>query len=279
MNNFILIGFDRSGTSAISRTLAQHPQIELIFRPFNSGPIRKKMYEVLSDQDVTNQDIKFFSYLERGKLDSSYFNSEWHTKFSTVKDSFKDGKTHVIITNINHFTVKWVNENFPLQEQWAIWRNPFDILNSCVKNKFYGEWYNDALEQVFKTVRNNSDLVNYFLPWESKVKDSNMVIKTAYLLAVRNYFLFSNIAIGKVVDYEIFKSNPNKALEPILNSFRLDSGFDFSNYLNEDLNSIPSIDGYKPNKKSTVILSEEEMSIAKLLFEPLIDLYQSKFKS
>lgn len=138
MNNFILNGYDRSGTSAISRILAKHPDIELIFRPFNSGPVRKKMYSIWDKSTPTEIDNSFFKKLEEGILDADYFVSGWHEKFSTVENSFKENKLHVIITNINHFTVEWVSKYYPKIEQWAIWRDPIMILNSCVKNEFYG---------------------------------------------------------------------------------------------------------------------------------------------
>ena len=161
-NNLILIGFDRSGTSAISRTLAMHPEVELVFRPFNSGPIRKKMYQILDHSTVSKEDINFFNFLNNGKLYSKYIVSDWHKKYSNIKNEFKKDKLHVLITNLNHFSVKWVKENFHHIEQWAIWRDPIETLNSCVKNDFYNDWYNDALHQVIYAVRSNNILSRKF---------------------------------------------------------------------------------------------------------------------
>lgn len=277
MNNFILIGFDRSGTSAISRTLSEHPEIELIFRPFNSGPIRQTMYQLLDDSNVDDRDKSFFKNLEKGKLDTSYFVSQWHEKFSTVTDSFKKDKLHVIITNINHFSVRWVHKVFPRIEQWAIWRDPEDILNSCIKNEFYGAWYADALEQVTETVQADSELRTLFGEWVSLVQTANYTIKTAFLIAVRNYFLFSEIEANKVIDYDIFRTNPNQALKPVLEYFDLKKSFDFSPYLNIDLNSIPSVDGYSANKPKVNIIDSKDLDIAKRIFMPLKDIYNTKF--
>ncbi|MEX2409763.1 MAG: hypothetical protein WD607_00085 [Candidatus Paceibacterota bacterium] len=276
MNNFILHGYDRSGTSAISRTLAKHPDIELVFRPFNSGPIRKKMYIIWDKSTPSKVDVDFFEKLEKDRLEVDYFVSEWHEKFSTVEDSFNKNKLHVIITNINHFTVEWVSDSYPKIEQWAIWRDPIMILNSCVKNEFYGEWYSDALRQVFDSVNKNKELNSLFGEFIEDVKTGSVAIKTAFLIATRNYFLFNNIKKGKIIDYEIFKKDANEALKPVLKYFRISLDYDFNQYLKVDLNSIPSKDGYSRNKKREIILTDEEVKLSKIMFKPLYEVYYSK---
>lgn len=279
MNNFILHGYDRSGTSAIARTLAKHPSVELIFRPFNSGPIRKKMYEILDDSKVTEGDIYFFENLQGQVLYSSYFVSEWHKKFSSVQNDFAQGKLHTIVTNINHFSVKWVSHRFPKIEQWAIWRDPIQILNSCIKNKFYGNWYGDALEAVFYSVKNNEILEPIFAKHIDSVKTGNVVLKTAYLIATRNFFLFKNINAEKVIDYDVFKDDPNKALQSLLRYFNLEPGFDFSDFLKVDMNSIPSVDGYSKGKKTDYVIERPDIKKAMDLFEPLYESYPNSIKT
>lgn len=276
MNNAILIGFDRSGTSAISRSLAMHPDIELIFRPFNSGSLRKKMYEILDDKNISEEDLLFFEKLQQEELYSDYFVSEWHLKYSTVKTAFKPGKFHLMITNINHFSIRWVSQNFPRIEQWGIWRDPIDILNSCVKNKFYGSWYEDALSTILISVEREKSLAEHFGDYIDLVKCGNDVIKTAFLLAVRNYFLFANINPCKVINYEVFKTDANSALKHFLKYFKLNEEFDFNPFLDQDLNSIASIDGYKKNKSSKNVLSRDEELIANELFNPLYNIYEER---
>lgn len=276
MNHFILNGYDRSGTSAISRTLSKHPNVELIFRPFNSGSVRMKMYQIWNESTPSKADIDFFKSLEDGELMADYFVSGWHKKFSTVKNSFKKNKLHVIITNINHFTVEWVNANFPNIEQWAIWRDPIMILNSCVENEFYGDWYSDALEQVFESVKNNRELNSLFGKYIEDVKTNSVVIKTAFLIATRNYFLINNIDRGKIIDYDKFKEDANEALKPVLNYFGISLDYDFNQYLKIDLNSIPSKDGYRKDKKREIILSDGEVQWSKKIFKPLYEVYYLK---
>jgi len=273
-NNLILTGFDRSGTSAISRTLAQHPDIELIFRPFNGGSIREKMYEILSDENVTKSDVRFFTELSNGRFDASYVVSWWHKKYSTISDQFSEDKLHLLITNLNHFTIPWVSSNFPYIESWAIWRDPLDVVQSCLENDFLGEWYDDALANVKETVRSDSFLCSHFKQYENRLDDD--VKKVSYLLAVRNTYLFNSIDPGKVVDYDVFKVDPNRALGPLLQHFSLDRGYDFSGMLEQDLNSVPGKVKYTPGRSKKHLFSEGQAIFLDEILMPLYKAYKEK---
>lgn len=274
VNNFILTGFDRSGTSAISRTLSMHPQVELVFRPFNGGSIREKMYQILSNDNVSDADVKFFAALSKGCFDSSYLKSWWHEKFSTVKDEFVDGHLHLLITNLNHFTLPWLSQEYPNIENWAIWREPLDIIQSCVENNFLGDWYQDALLNVHETVKGDEFLRENFGRYEGILDDD--VKKIAYLLAVRNTYLFQNVGAGKFVDYDLFKVDPNNALRAILEYFELDLSFDFSPMLGQDLNSVPGAQKYSPGKVKEYTFSTDQRAFIDEIIVPLRDLYQRK---
>jgi hypothetical protein len=274
INNFILTGFDRSGTSAISRTLAMHPSVELVFRPFNGGSVREKMYEILSDENVSDADIRFFSELSKGRFDSAYVVSWWHKKYSTISDHFLEDRLHLLITNLNHFTVPWVSTKFPNVESWAIWRNPLDIVQSCLENNFLGDWYEDALVNVIKAVRSNEFLSTHFLQYEECLDDE--VKKISYLLAVRNTYLLNSIEHGKIVDYDLFRTDPNSALRPVLNYFGLDSSYDFSGMLNQDLNSVPGKVKYAPGIKKKHTFSEENSEFLSRIMMPLYNAFREK---
>lgn len=274
INNFILTGFDRSGTSAISRTLAMHPTVELVFRPFNGGSIREKMYEILSDENVSDGDVQFFSELSKGKFDSPYVVSWWHKKYSTISDHFAEGRLHLLITNLNHFTLPWVSTKFPNVENWAIWRNPLDIVQSCLENDFLGDWYEDALGIVIKSVRSNEFLSTHFLQYEDCLDDD--VKKISYLLAVRNTYLLNNIEHGKIVNYDLFKTDPNRALRPVLDHFDLDSSYDFSSMLDQDLNSVPGKVKYAPGIKKQHTFSEENSEFLSRIMVPLYKAFREK---
>ena len=138
MGDFLIInGFDRSGTSAITRLLATHPKVELIMQPFNSGFIRKKMYSILEETDECRPEHVFFKALKNNEIKNELIDSYWHYEHSTTQH-FKDGQLHIIKTTINHFTQKWMNENYPEIDVWGIWRDPKDIVDSIIRNKFYG---------------------------------------------------------------------------------------------------------------------------------------------
>lgn len=276
INSLILIGYDRSGTSAISRTLSKHPDIELIFRPFNGGPIRKKMYKILDASNTSNEDCNFFSNLEKGVFDETYVISQWHYKYSTIRKQFHPRNLHVIITNINHFSVPWVNKHYPDIEQWAIWRDPIEILNSCIKNEFFGKWYKDAFDELEDTLVKHEFLKKEFNNKFLLAKKSNYVVKTAFLISIRNYVLFKHIPKHKIIDYNIFERDPNTALFELLKYFKV-KYHDFKGYLNQDLNSISSVDGFKPREKKPIILEERDLIIAKDFFKPLYELYNTKF--
>src|SRR5690606_25631938 len=127
----ILNGFDRSGTSAISRLLAFHPQIELIMEPFNSAFIRDKMYQSLDENDRTRPEHHFFTDLSNNLLINDLIKYHWHKKYSSTY-AYKEGKLHIIKTTINHFAQKWMADNFSQIDVWGIWREPHDIVDSII---------------------------------------------------------------------------------------------------------------------------------------------------
>ncbi len=182
----------------------------------------------------------------------------------------------MIISNINHFSTRWVSKRFPKIEQWAIWRDPMGILNSCIKNKFYGDWYNGALNEIICSIKSDAHLYTIFGEYLNFIEKSNEAIKTAFLIAVRNYFLFSVIQRNKIINYDVFRKNPNEALKYFLIFFRLDDSFDFSKCLDIDLNSIPSIDGYSKDKIAKNVINSDDMEVIQRLFLPLYIIYNQK---
>lgn len=266
INNVIVNGFDRSGTSAICKTLNMHSSIELIMQPFNSGSIRKTMYQILDNTIATKEDFNFFKGLENNYLDNDYIYSEWHKKYSTVHD-FQDEKLHVIKTTINHFTIGWVKENFPSIELWGIWRDPFDILASIIRNNVSGIWYTDALEAISNTVKNNVELNQLFYTLEKET--DTFPKQAAYLIAVRSYHFFKQTQTQKIINYEIFKTDPNLSLKNFTKYFNL-SKFDFSQSEQNDLNIFGK--SYIKNKSYRDLLSKEEIVFAEKAFYPLYEL-------
>lgn len=269
-NNLILIGFDRCGSSAISRTLANHPKIELIFQPFNSGSIRKKMYQIMCDQNATVEDHTFFKKLENNELWNDYIVSEWHRKYSTVYE-FKKDHLHIIKTTLNHFTIHWVQRKFPALELWGIWREPLSILASIERNHCYNKWYKDALAEVSETVATCPLLSEQFGCFIGKCENETQA--AAFLIAVRSYYLFYYLENSKIIIYEKFTDSPNEELTKICSYFDIGL-FDFHQFINDDLNV--SGKSYEKNKDHTKTINSKDRKFAETLFNPLIDLLNKK---
>lgn len=266
-NNFILNGFDRCGSTAISRVLSEHPDIELIVQPFNGGSIRRKLYQVLDDDNTDDADRRFFAELEGGRLDTSYIESDWHTNHSTVPQFVKN-KIHLIKTTQNHLTVKWVSTHFPKVEQWGIWREPLDILASLVRNGFHVAWYSVGFEQLAKTVSSNDDLCEVFNHLTSHA--TNEISRMAFMIAVRTWFYFHHIESAKVIIYERFLEDGSGELARVTNYFRL-KDFQYTQDRSLDLNLVGR--GYQAGVRHLNEVPTADIHTAERIFEPLRVVY------
>lgn len=262
-NNFILNGFDRSGTSAISRTLASHPDIEIIMQPFNSGNIRQRLYQVLDDNNTTDSDYSFFKKLEQGTLETSYIRSDWHYNYSSVKE-FVDKKLHLIKTTQNHLTIAWVKRHFPGIEHWGIWRDPMDILASLVRNNFHIQWYSGAVTELIETVKNNELLEPHFSKFIELL--NNPIREMAFIIAVRSWFYFYYLESNKIIYYSEFAKNNTNALNPILHYFYL-AAFDFNNSNKKDLNIIGQ--KYQAGTRYLDYIPKTDLESCAKIFRPL----------
>lgn len=265
----ILNGFDRSGSSAISKTLANHPDIELIMQPFNSGFMRKGMYRAIEKGEYLQEAEMFFSELVENKLPNEQIVSHWHKKHSTTQ-KYVPGNLHLVKTTINHFAQRYMNQAFPEIDVWGIWRDPFDIIHSIKKNDFQNAWYSEALEELEPTVTEELVLRKPFLNFFSE--DLSEDQELALLFAIRSYFFFYYLDAGKLIRYDRFKKNANEAFQKFTNDYGL-KNFDFSKESAQDLNII----GAKYNPKNQSKLDLETRKKIQPIIQPLIDLFNSKF--
>lgn len=268
MGDFVLFnGFDRSGTSAITRLLAIHSRVELIMQPFNSGFLRKRMYSILEEERETSPEHIFFKGLEDNKLENGLIESHWHYKYSTTHE-YKEGQLHIIKTTINHFAQKWMRQNYPNIDVWGVWREPWDIVDSIIRNKYYGEWYEDSLKQIIPTIENTKLLDKYYSKYLNEL--DSIVKKTSFLVAVRSHFFFHYLKSGLVIDYEEFRKNPNY-LNLFLKYYNL-SFIELADESSKDLN----ITGEYKKDKEPIRYSEEEVNFINKLFDPLKALVAKK---
>lgn len=267
-HTIILNGFDRSGSSAISKSLSQHPDIELFMQPFNSGPVRKKMYQIWDDTVAGDEDIKFFEGLETGILHREYIHSHWFEQHSTSTE-FIPGRLHVVKTTLNHLLTPWCQTRFPNIHQWAIWRDPWEILSSLIRNDFIGDWYADGFEQLAVTVKNNEGLSLFeeFIP-----RISHPHSQAAFLIAVRSFVLFKNVTSDRVIFYIEFAKNPTTACAPFfkvygLTPIEIDS--------KDDLNIVGTYDQVQSDSREQIDGSTEE--VISSIFAVLADSLRTTF--
>jgi hypothetical protein len=233
MSDFVIInGFDRSGTSAITRTIASHPDVEIIMQPFNSGTVRHKINQIYTPSIASKADYDFFNGLSQNIIHKSYIKSDWFYKFSSTFD-YVPGKIHLVKTTINHFCQEWMNDYFPFINVWGIWRDPFDVINSSIRNGYNKKWYNGFVNQLATTVH-ETDLLRPLFVNKEKFID-NDVKELAYIIAVRSFYFFYYLPRGRVISYENFIKDPNRALSIFIDFFNL-SDFDFTEIAQKDLN-------------------------------------------
>jgi hypothetical protein len=266
----ILNGFDRCGSSAISKTISNHPDIELIMQPFNSGFIRKSMYQAIEKSQYISDAKSFFNKLANNELDNKNIHSHWHKNHSSTQE-FIPGRLHLVKTTINHFAQRWMNQNYPNIDVWGIWRDPFTIINSIKKNDFQDDWYADALEKLRPTVIQEKELNSKFGVFfkESLSQDQEL----ALIFAVRSYFFFYHLPADRLIIYESFRSGANKALKAFSDCYELRE-INFNTFSKTDLNIIGK--SFNPSDKNE--LSQEIKSSISPILSPLIELYKNKFQ-
>lgn len=237
MGSFIILnGFDRSGTSAISRTLASHSKAELIMQPFNSGFLRKRMYDEfgIENYEEVEQAKIFFNDLRENKLNNDLINSHWYYKESSTLE-YIPKKLHIIKTTINHLAQKWMKDNYSDIDVWGIWRDPKEIVSSIMNNGFYGKWYNEGINSIRKTVESVDFLNQYYMHFFERLDTD--VKRTSFLLAVRTHFFLNFLDEDKLIDYAIFKNDADHGLERFVNYYNLNN-YNFNEYSKKDLNLI-----------------------------------------
>lgn len=236
-------------------------------QPFNSGPVRQKMYEIWTDDTATLSDISFFEGLEKGELNREYIQSHWFEKHSSTH-VFIPGQLHVVKTTINHFLLPWTIDNFPGISQWAIWRDPWEILSSLIRNDFIESWYSDAIVQVATTVK-HSDLLAPHYKGMDKIL-SHPHLEAAYLIAVRSHFLFANINPDHIINYEQFKIDNLDGIKNFFQSFGLSplDGVAF-----RDMNLIG--EAFNPNRAARLGVLPEHHEAISSIFAPLLNLWNN----
>lgn len=268
MHVAILTGFDRSGSTAISRALATHPRVELFMQPFNSGPIRRHLYEVMTDDLAGEETISFFNNLAGGYLDRSYIKSPWFESQSTAAQ-LVPGSVNILKSTLTHFATDWIRTRWPSLHQWIIWRDPIEILASLVRNGFHLKWYNDAFPTLLDTI--------YSVPFleailgKTAAEARGPVEQCAVVIAARVYFQLHYGSREQLIKYSTFVQSPRGGLARFFEYYGLDESIDSNMIVAQDLNLIGA--AYQPNVSHVDVIPQENRQSVLSMFEPLNEAY------
>ena len=244
-NKFILINsFDRSGSSMLQRILSYHPQIEVLFNPFNSTIFRDEILNYWKPSYINNEAKLLIDDVFTGNFSSERIKSHW---FKNNIVDFDKEKFYVVKTNNFHFKLDWLKANFPELDFYALFRNPLDILISLHKNNFIEEWYSGwAFKELHYFFENpkinihfNHEVINYL---------KTDISKMFFLILVSHAVILEQTHTSNRITYESILGDVNAILNSIITKKGLIE-FDFSPYIDVDYNLIgESFDAPKINK-------------------------------
>ena len=221
---------------------------------------------------ASEEDNRFFFELESGRFERDYIESSWFEKHSSVLE-FVPGKLHLLKTTINHLSIRWIQKEFPAIQFWGIWRDPEDILASLIRNDFYDKWFQDALPQLLSTISENSrDFPEAYENAHTYLSGDVRIM--AFIIAVRSHFFFSHLHADKLINYELFKSDPIRELNKITRYFSL-SQHQFDVNFKEDFNAIGK--RFKKGYNYRHLIPKSDLGFIRELFMPLYDLMDTRF--
>ncbi|HXH18243.1 MAG TPA: sulfotransferase [Chitinophagales bacterium] len=227
-----LIGFDRSGSSMIARMLAHHPQINLLFHPFNSTEVTHTQWRYWEPEEKHNATARFLRKMTEGVLDKSYIKSDWFYNYSKTLEIQPDGLNLIKDTKF-HFKIEWLRKNFPQIEVFGIWRNPRDILCSLLRNDFHRTWYSHLnIELLMSICSGIKRLRKYRQFLKAPIGQEEIM---AIALAMRTEMLLVQTKKTNWLVYEKILAKPDVHLNSFTARFRL-KPFQFGKFLQNDYN-------------------------------------------
>lgn len=231
----VVNGFDRSGTSMIARLLANHPDVELFFQPFNSTVLHRSQWEYW-DHTRSNAEVEdFLTQLINGHVDRDFISSDWFERYSTTLEVVP-GKLHVIKSTKLHFKVDWLTAKFPELKFYAILRDVRAVLCSLLRNDFYERWYGEAAyADLLRYVRKDEQLPDR-LREAVESADSDLK-KMAAIVGVRTEVMLRAVPRERVIRYGSVLNCPNDTLNGFTSTFGL-ADFNFAAGIGRDYNVI-----------------------------------------
>ena len=265
----LLIGFDRCGSSMISRLLSQHPQVNLLFQPFNSSEISRTQWEFWPPEESHPQTEKFLTGLINGKIDLKYINSEWFYEYSSSKE-IREGELNLIKDTKFQFKLKWLRNNCNKIEVYSIWRNPESILLSLVRNDFHQSWYGYVTLEMLRNPVFNLDFLNPY--YEIAERNLDEIERMALGIAIRTQAVIEVLPSERWLIYEDIMKRPDEIMNDFVGRYGFQP-FPFSKYLNVDYNVAGKI---LKREDISGILSISQIKTVQEIFNILNQAFKSK---
>lgn len=233
MNHLVfLVGFDRSGSSMIARLLAHHPQVNLLFHPFNNTEVTHSQWEYWGASENHPETAAFLNKLMHGEVDMGYIKSDWLANYSKSLDLNKYEITLVKDTKF-HFKIAWLKTH--LIRVFGIWRDPRAILYSLVRNDFHLKWYGNVDDALLRGVTNAIIPFQKYLAVIDDAQDH--IERMAIAIAMRMEMLKMTVLKPDWLVYEDILADPNLHLNAFLSAMKLEP-FDFKPLIEQDYNVI-----------------------------------------
>lgn len=258
----LLEGFDRCGSSMIARVLAHHPEVNLLFQPFNNTEVTKTQWQCWKSNEAHPETERFLESLLQGKIEHAYIQSDWFRNYSSSQE-VKQGLNIIKDTKM-HFKAEWLRQRFPEMKVYGIWRQPEEILHSLVRNGFHKTWYDYLTPELLQhAIRSYESLTPYAFLLEKNLAEYEVM---AIGIALRTEVLLQSVSQDNWLVYENVVHEPNQVFNQFLKRFNLPA-YDFSSTMQNDFNVAGTFSAEKTSWKD-FFSAQQQQNIA-LIFKHL----------
>jgi hypothetical protein len=228
----LIVGFDRCGSSMIAKVLAAHPDIGLVFQPFNSTEVHRAQWRSWPPEVPRPATERFLRGLLAGTLDRDYIASDWLDNHSRIAG---DTRLDIVKDTKLHFQLPWLAARVPEIPVYGIWREPRAIVASLMRNEFHQRWYGNVGRRELADIIDHERGLDAYGPMLGRPLAEHE--RMALIVAVRTHALVSGVPGGRWLVYEDIVTAPNERLGELCADFGL-SSFDFAPHTGVDQNVI-----------------------------------------
>lgn len=219
-----------------AKLLANHPDIECLFQPYNNSIFRKKLFEYWDVNTINVEANLLVDNILKGNWTKDIIDTPWFHKHSSSFE-LQPNKSYVIKTTNLHLKYEWFRKNYPQIQLMSLIRNPLSIMASLSRNGFMGNWYGE------KEFQENIDLAKkspYLLPkgaYELGLRMVGDIQKTAFIIGVNNYVMLQDSKEGEVVKFEDILASLHTVCGKVTSALEVEE-FDFSAFSDINYNVI-----------------------------------------